>query len=170
MLLYSLHHRNFNVLFSQCSLIEEPNDAVRIMLTRLQHSDLLIGDIVLKLNPGPSTNQAVNNVRSRRTPNVAFCLLNARSLKNKTAAFVDYVQDCKADIFVITETWLTQNDAVICTEITPAGYRLLHRPRADRVGGGTALLFKDSFNVRQLAAGEKSSFEFSEYPIKALSF
>ena len=39
-----------------------------------------------------------------------------------------------------------------------------------RAGGGTALLFKDSFNVRQFAAGEKSSFEFSKYLIDASSF
>ena len=64
----------------------------------------LIGDILFKLNPGPSTNQGENNARSHRSSNVAFCLLNARSLKNKTASFVDYVQDCKADIFAITET------------------------------------------------------------------
>lgn len=85
-------------------------------------------------------------------------------------AIVDYVQDCKADIFAVTETWLTQNDAVVCRKITPAGYRLLHRPRADRVGGGTALLYKESFNIRQIAAGEKSSFEFSEYVIDTSSF
>ena len=85
-------------------------------------------------------------------------------------AIVDYVQDCKADIFAITETWPTQNDAVVCREITPAGYRLLHRPRTDRVGGGTALLYKESFNIRQFAAGEKNSFELSEYLIDASSF
>ena len=120
----------------------------------------LIGVILFKLNPGPSTNQAENNARSHRSPNVAFCLLNACSLQNKTASFVDYVQDWKAVIFAITETWLTQNDAVVCREITPAGYRLFHCPRADRAGGGTALLFKDSFNVRQFAAGEKSFLNF----------
>ena len=76
----------------------------------------------------------------------------------------------KLIFFAITETQLTQNDAVVCTEITPAGYRLLHRPRADRVGGGTALLYRESFNIRQFAAGEKSSFEFSEYLIDASSF
>ena len=47
---------------------------------------------------------------------------------------------------------------------------MLQRPRADRVGGGTALLYKESFNIRQFAAGEKSSFEFSEYLIDASSF
>ena len=40
-------------------------------------------------------------------------------------AIVDYVQDCKADVFAITETRLVQNDAVVCRKITPAGYRLL---------------------------------------------
>lgn len=62
----------------------------------------LIGDILFKVNPGPSTNQAENNARSHRSPSEAFCLVNARSLENKTASFVDYVQDCKADIFAIT--------------------------------------------------------------------
>ena len=50
------------------------------------------------------------------------------------------MQDYKADIFAITETWLTQSDAVVCMENTPAWHRLLDRPRADR--------------VRQLSAGE----------------
>ena len=66
----------------------------------------LIGDILFKLNPGPGTNQAVNNVRSHRSPNLAFCLLNARSLKNKTASFVDYVQDCKADFSLLLKPGL----------------------------------------------------------------
>ena len=60
-----------------------------------------------KLNPDPVTNQ-VNHCSS----NLSFCLLNAHSLRNKSASLCDYVQDCKADIFAITETWLTQNNAV----------------------------------------------------------
>ena len=110
----------------------------------------LIGDILFKLNPGPDTNQ-VNHCSS----NLTFCLLNAHSLRNKSASFCDYVQDCKADIFAITETWLTQNDAAVCKEITPNGYRLFHCPRTDRRGGGIALLCSESLNVRRLSTGEK---------------
>ena len=29
------------------------------------------------------------------------------------SAIVDFVQDCKADTFAITETWITQNDPVV---------------------------------------------------------
>ena len=36
-------------------------------------------------------------------------------------------------------------------------------------GGGTALLCRESVNVRRLSAGEKTSFEFSEYMIDGLS-
>ena len=114
-----------------------------------------IGDILFKLNPGPDTNQV-----NHRSSNLTFCLLNARSLRNKSASFCDCVQDCKADIFAITETWLTQNDAAVCKEITPNRYRLFHCPHTDRRGGGTALLCRESLNVRQLSTGEKTSFEF----------
>ena len=118
----------------------------------------LIGDILFKLNPGPDANQ-VNHCSS----NLTFCLLNAHSLRNKSASFCDYVQDCKADIFAITETWLTQNDAAVCKEITPDGYRLFYCPRADRRGGGIALLCRESLNVRRLSTGEKTSFEFRPF-------
>ena len=124
----------------------------------------LIGDILFKLNPGPDTNQV-----NHRSSNLTFCLLNARSLRNKSVSFCDYVQDCKADIFSITEIWLTQNDTAVCKEITPNGYRLFHCPRTDRRGGGTALLCRESLHVRRLSAGEKTSFEFSEYMIDGLS-
>ena len=120
----------------------------------------MIGDILFKLNPGPDTSQV-----NHRSSNLTFCLLNARSLRNKSASFCDCVQDCKADIFAITETWLTQNDAAVCKEITPNGYRLFHCPRTDRRRGSTALLCRESLNVRRLSAGEKTSFEFSKYMI-----
>ena len=124
----------------------------------------LIGDILFKLNPGPDTNQV-----DHRSSNLTFCLLNTRSVRKKSASFCDHVQDCKADIFAITETWLTQNDAAVCKEITPNGYRLFYCPRTDRRGGGIALLCRESLNVRRLSTGEKTSFESSEYMIDVLS-
>ena len=75
----------------------------------------------------------------------------------------------KLIIFSITETWLTQNDAAVCKEITPNRYRLFHCPRTDRRGGGTAPLCRESLHARRLSAGEKNSFEFSECMIDGLS-
>ena len=48
----------------------------------------LIGHVLFKLNSGPDTNQV-----NHRSSNLTFCLLNARSLRNKSASFCDYVQD-----------------------------------------------------------------------------
>ena len=90
-------------------------------------------------------------------------MLNVRSIANKSALFVDYINECKADLFAITETWLSDNDSAVCYEITPPGYKLFHCPRSDRRGGGTALLFRDNINVRKLESGSRISFEFSEY-------
>ena len=94
---------------------------------------------------------------------LTMCTLNVRSIANKSAMFVDYINECKADLFAITETWLSDNDSAVCYEITPPGYKLFHCPRSDRRGGGTALLFRDNINVCKLESGSRISFEFSEY-------
>ena len=92
---------------------------------------LLIGDLVFKLNPGPTGNciPVVVSTRSdhrhiaqlsrpSRNPGnlinincstrlnghyhpMTLCTFNARSVKNKSADIVDYFCDCKADLFAI---------------------------------------------------------------------
>lgn len=97
------------------------------------------------------------------TQQLLLCVLNARSLRNKSATFVDLVCDSKADLFAVSETWLTDNDTAILSEITPQGYNLHHCPRSDRRGGGTALIFKESINVEKVSVAGKGSFEASEW-------
>ena len=41
-------------------------------------------------------------------------------------------------------------------------YKLCDHPRTDRTGSGTALLHRDSFQVKKITAGGKKSSEFSE--------
>ena len=90
-----------------------------------------------------------------------FCNLNARSIKSKSADFLCYVKSCAVDIFAITETWFTERDSAHRAE-NPPGYMLYDHARSGRSGGGTALLCRDSISVTRIAAGEKTSFEFSE--------
>ena len=47
-----------------------------------------------------------------------LCIVNVQSIKNKSAEFVDYVTSCKADLFALTETWLSKNDNARRAEIT----------------------------------------------------
>lgn len=76
---------------------------------------------------------------------------------------MDLVCDSKADLFSVSETWLTDNDTAILSEITPQGYKLLHCPCSHRRGGGTAVIFKESINVGKVSVAGKGSFEVSEW-------
>lgn len=54
-------------------------------------------------------------------------------------------------------------DSAVCAEITPPGFRFFHCPHKDRKGSGTGLLAREDIIVHMLDAGEKLSFEFSEW-------
>ena len=95
-----------------------------------------------------------------------FCSLNARSVRNKSADFVSYVESSGADIFAVTETWLSEIDDVCRAEITPPGYKLFDHTRSDRTGGGTALMIRENLHASRVDAGERTSFEFSHWMVE----
>ena len=99
----------------------------------------------------------------------SLCLLNAQSVRNKSAALYDYFCDCKADLYAITETWLNVNDDAVRAELCPPGYRLVDQSRTSRPGGGTALLYRDFLSVTKVDGGEKESFEYSEWIVQFTS-
>ena len=98
----------------------------------------------------------LNNLRSLKSvsqvPNSRFCknftscLLNARSVCNKTLVIKDFVVDHVVDLLGITETWkhLKGYDVTI-GEFCPSGYRFVHTPRPVGTGGGVGLLYKQGF-------------------------
>ena len=89
-------------------------------------------------------------------------LLNIRSVRQKTSAVIDIVNDLQLDMFAITETWLQQNgDGVLLSELTPHNFHFLHMPRASR-GGGVGLLFRQSLNFGKISTSLYSSFECLE--------
>ena len=47
------------------------------------------------------------------------CVLNAQSLRNKSADFVDYICDFKPDIVAVTKTWFKEIDSAAKIEATP---------------------------------------------------
>ena len=95
-----------------------------------------------------------------------FCSLNARSVRNKSADLVSYVESSGADIFAVTETWLSEIDDACRAEITPPGYKLFDHTRSDRCGGGTALLIRENLHASRVDAGERTSFEFSHWMVE----
>ena len=71
-----------------------------------------------------------------------LCLLTARSVCNKADFLVDYVADHDLDILCITETWLSSENTVAVSAITPSGYLFEHVARSNTRGGGVGVLFK----------------------------
>ena len=78
-----------------------------------------------------------------------LCCLNARSIKNKSADFACYASSTGADIFVITESWLSERDMAHKREITQPGYKLFEDQRVGRTGGEIALLLNETIEVKK---------------------
>ena len=126
-------------------------------------------DYVARPRPSPYTRvltpfrSTVMTVQEQNSAQLKLCCLNTRSVKSKSAAFADYVSSSKADLYCLTETWLTEMDTAYKAEITPTGFTFLDHPRNNHTGGGTGLLFRDSLHTTRVAAGELISFEYSEW-------
>ena len=100
---------------------------------------------------------------------LSLCLVNSQSVRNKTAAFVDYIFDHRYDLVAVTETWLRTVDDAIRAELCPAGYKLIDYPCTGRGGGGIGLLYKDSLRVTKVRNGEEESFEYCELLVQISS-
>ena len=104
-------------------------------------------------------------VKSNFSKAVDFCLLNVRSVNNKSFVVKDFVVDNNIDIPAMTETWLRAEmvDMNIINSLCPTGYDLYHLPRIESRGGGVAVLYKKSFKLKKLSLGVPfKSFEFTD--------
>ena len=151
----------------------------------------LIGDLIFKLNPGPVGRHVISSIpaitghrekssKSIRNPLnlinltcssqngalhglLSLCLVNAQSIRNKTANFVDYIYNYKHDLVAVAETWLHTADDAIRVELCPVGCKFIDYPRKVQNGGGVGLLYRDYFNkVTKVRNGEERSFEYCE--------
>ena len=101
---------------------------------------------------------------------LTLCLLNAHSIKSKSADFIDLAINTKADLMALTETWLTVDDAAARREIIPSGFKLMDQPRIGRRGGGIGLVYRENINIKKVKGKEEKSFEFAEFIIKSTTF
>ena len=64
------------------------------------------------------------------------------------------------DFFIITETWLTQEDCSALIEATPPEFTFMHRPRLSGRGGGVAVIYKKHFKCTPIPHQAVQSFEY----------
>ena len=102
----------------------------------------------ISLNPGPGS-RSLNG-----------CLLNVRSIRNKSASFLEFVKDNNADLIAVTETWLRPEDTEsFISSITPPGYKFTHVPQNVKKGGGVGFFIKEDLSFERVS---KNSYQASE--------
>ena len=93
-------------------------------------------------------------------------LINAGRLSAlKIPRITDHISFLDLDILTITETWLDADhgDGKLC-RLCPPGYSFLHRIRCDgRMGGGVAVIFRDSIRASLAPTIETDVFTSFEY-------
>ena len=103
-------------------------------------------------------------------PLLTLCHANVQAVKSKTSCLQEYINSADMDIFALTETWLTKKDTAAKLEFySTKTHKFIQQDRDGRRGGGTGLLFKKAIDVKKIAAGQKSSFEFSEWRVSFAS-
>lgn len=94
------------------------------------------------------------------TTNVfTFGLFNIRSINNKAPLVWDLLNDCKFDLFCLTETWQQQNDFSQLNQSIPPGFAYVCRPRVSGRGGGLAMLYNKKWKVSTIAVPSYATFE-----------
>ena len=68
------------------------------------------------------SNNVITASSSQPDDMLRFAVINARSLRNKTAVFVDHIIEQNIDVCAVTETWLKDKDTASIADICQSGY------------------------------------------------
>ena len=96
---------------------------------------------------------------------------NARSERTKSAVLMEYLCDCKADLYAAMETWLQEDDAAVRAELNLDGYNFLYLVLLDWVQRLTQLAMEFYWiaSVRALELGHRHCMQwFTSCPLNRL--
>ena len=91
---------------------------------------------------------------------INICVVNAQSLRNKVCDYNDLILERKLDFLFVSESWLKHTDpdyVFRVNNLCPPGYKYIDAPRpTKKSGGGIAIVYKDSFTVKELPPPRKT--------------
>ena len=96
---------------------------------------------------------------------------NCRSIRNKYTEVISLMQQNDTDIALIQETWLRDSDGFIIQSIEEYGYKVkaYRKPRDTELGGGVAIITRDSIKTYKIKGLSYRSFEYQSYELKLFS-
>ena len=84
-------------------------------------------------------------------PVIFYCAVSMQDLlETNLRHLLICLSDSKADLFAVTETWLTHNETTAVTELSIPGYKLLHCPQSNPREGDTEMFFRDCLDVTRV--------------------
>ena len=92
-----------------------------------------------RINVKPS-----DGINTYSSNNYSFLLLNARSVRNKVDLITQLIIDSNFSISAITDTWLTNDESSLASQLTPDGFILLLANKPTPSRGGCSF---DAFNT-----------------------
>ena len=88
------------------------------------------------------------------------CCINAQSCRNKKLAIADHIIEQNIDVMAICETWLkSKRDTNVIKDMLPNCYSIEHTPRPTGKGGGVAIIYRSSLQLRKETTDTFRSFE-----------
>jgi hypothetical protein len=101
------------------------------------------------------------------------CLMNARSVVNKTELIKDIIVENNIDIAIITETWLSAshgNFHSVLTDLCPPNHKILSKARNKR-GGGLAVIYRNTLDITimDIKSTNVTSYEHLTLSIRDIS-
>ena len=89
-------------------------------------------------------------------------------MRNKIIDIMTYVTDRSIDLLFIQETWMRKSDSHLLCQIREYGYKILtyRKPRRLDLGGGGALIYKKTLDVKNVKIRNFASFEHLECKLK----
>ena len=80
--------------------------------------------------------------------NIKLAIINAQSVRNKTADFVHHVIEENYDLTFVCETWLNEADGHVVASLAPTGYNFQYVNRESETrGGGIGVMYKEDIKV-----------------------
>ena len=107
-----------------------------------------------------------NNLATLETKEsiIKCALVNCWSVVNKTADFWCDLIENSFTLCALTETWIRQED-VTSVQFCPPAFKAISISRKDNIGGGIAVVYKDTITVRSRATHSYSSMECSSFSV-----
>ena len=89
----------------------------------------------------------------QRVALLRFYVWYAQLVRNKTGILQDYLCQEKIDLCVVTESWITHDQAAVRVECTPPGYSFTGHCRSGRKGGGIAVIHRSPILLTKITEG-----------------